>query len=189
MRYDELTQTLNQCGMKQAEFARLIGVTPRAVSLWLSGEREIPGPADAYLRLFQLLPESLRRIELARLKDGGTKMRDGMFGMTFQGQTGAGMGMLVFDGGNVYGTDSEGARYDGSYIYREEAERVEVVLKVTFPPNVNTVLGITNPYEWAIDVTAAFNPKLNSGAVDVKTSLGRAINAQFKYLRSLPDAA
>ena len=116
-------------------------------------------------------------------------MRDGMFGITFQGQAGEGMGMLVFDSGNVYGTDSEGARYDGSYVFREDAERVDVVLKVTFPPNVNTIFGITNPYEWAIDITAGFNPKLNSGSVEVRTSLGRAIDAQYRYLRSLPETA
>lgn len=189
MTCDELSQTLTQCAIRQADFARLISVTSRAVSLWLSGEREIPGPAEAYLRLFQSLPENLRRIELARLKEGGTKMRDGMFGITFQGHFGAGMGILVFDSGKVYGTDREGARYDGSYIYREEAERVDVILKVTFPPNGNTVLGITNPYEWAIDITAAFNPKRNSGSIEVQTSLHETLTAQYKYLRPLPEAA
>lgn len=175
--------------LAQSDFARLVGVTPRAVNLWATNGRAIPGPAEAYLRLFQLLPTNLRQIELARLKERGISMRDGMFGITFQGQVSAGLGVLVFDAGRVYGTDSEGARYDGEYVFHEDASRADVVVKVTFPPNVATVFGISNPYEWAIDVSTSFNPKQNAGPLDVKTSLGRPIAAQFKYLRALPDAA
>ena len=112
-----------------------------------------------------------------------------MFGITFHGQHGAGLGVLVFDAGRVYGTDSEGARYDGVYVFTEEDSRADVVVKATFPPNVATVFGISNPYEWAIDVSTSFNPQQKAGQLDVKTSLGRPISAQFKYLRPLPDAA
>jgi hypothetical protein len=99
------------------------------------------------------------------------------------------MGMLVFDGGKIYGTDTEGARYDGTYVYRENDGLVDVVLKVTFPAGVRSVFGISNPYEWSIDVSAHFDPKQNFGPLEVKTSLGKAVNAQFKYLRPLPEAA
>jgi hypothetical protein len=61
--------------------------------------------------------------------------------------------------------------------------------KVTFPPNVKAVFGISNPYEWSFDVTATLNPAQKSGSVPLKTSIGRPINAQFVYLRSLPEAA
>jgi hypothetical protein len=98
------------------------------------------------------------------------------------------MGMLVFDGGRIYGTDSEGARYDGTYVYQDDSGLVDVILKVTFLPDVRTVFGISNPYEWSIDVSGHFDPKQNAGPIEVKTSLGRAISAQFKYLRPLPDA-
>jgi hypothetical protein len=188
MTSENLREQLVQCGLSQAVFARLINVTPRAVSLWLAGEREIPGPAESYLRLFQVLPENLRRIELARLKDRGTGMRDGMFGVTYQGQHGAGMGMLVFENGRIYGSDG-GARYDGSYIYQEDTHRAEMTLKVIFPPNCNTVFGISNPYEWSTDVTANFDPKQQSAPLQVKSSFGQVLEAQITYLRSLPEAA
>jgi hypothetical protein len=40
-----------------------------------------------------------------------------MFGITFQGQHGQGMGLLIFDGRRVYGTDSAGVRYDGEHFF------------------------------------------------------------------------
>jgi hypothetical protein len=157
--------------------------------LWLAGDRAIPGSAEAYINLLHRLPPNLRQIELNRLNEGGTNMRDGMFGITFQGQQGAGMGVLVFDAGRVYGTDTEGVRYDGEYLFNEPSGLAEVKLKVTFPPNVRSVFGMSNPFEWAFNITAQLNPKLDSGAVTVQSSIGATINAQYKFLRELPEAA
>src|SRR6266404_9556025 len=168
---DGLKTILMELGISQADFARLIGVTPRAVALWIADERAIPGPVDAYLRLFLLLPPNLRQAELSRLRQKGTAMRDGMFGITFQGQQGSGMGLLIFDNGRVYGTDTEGVRYDGGYIFNELTDLTNVTVKITFPPNVKSVIGISNPYEWSFEGTTAFNPKLNSGNLVVQTSI------------------
>jgi hypothetical protein len=186
---NDLKTALAELGITQADFARLINVTPRAVALWMADERAIPGAAEAYVRLLRLLPPNLRQVELSRLIQKGTAMRDGMFGITFQGQQGAGMGVLVFDNGRVYGTDTEGVRYDGEYLFNESTGLADVKLKVTFPPDVKAVFGISNPYEWAFDVTTKFDPKQQSGALAVNTSLGKPINAQFRFLRVLPEAA
>jgi hypothetical protein len=184
----ELKSLLAGLDLTQVNFARLVEVTPRAVNLWVTDERAIPGPVAAYGRLLSALPPNLRQIEFGRLNERGTGMRDGMFGITFQGQQGAGMGMLVFDAGRVYGSDSEGAKYDGGYVFNEGSGMANVNLKVRFPPNVLSVFGISNPYEWAIDVNAVIDPKQDAGSVIVKTSLGHQINAQYKYLRTLPEA-
>lgn len=189
MTNDELRAFLAELPLSQADFARLVDVTPRAVTLWMSGERAIPGPAAAYVRAFRILPLNLRQVELSRLKERGKGMRDGMFGISFQGQHSAGMGVLVFDAGKVYGTDTEGVRYDGEYVFNETNGNADVKLKVTFPPNVVAVFGISNPYEWAFDVTTSFDPKINSGQLAVKTSIGQPLNAEYRYLRPLPDAA
>jgi hypothetical protein len=186
---DELKAVLADISLSQADFARLVGVTSRAVALWMNEERAIPGPAEGYLRLFQLLPVNFRQVELGRLKDRGTPMRDGMYGINFQGRQSAGMGVLVFDAGRVYGTDTQGVKYDGQYEFNESTHRTEVKVKITFPPNVVSVFGVSNPYEWAFDVTASFDPKLNSGPLAVRTSIGQQLNAQYVYLRALPDAA
>jgi hypothetical protein len=185
---DDLKAALTELGITQADFARLIGVTPRAVALWMAGDRAIPGPADGYLRLLRLLPMNLRQFELNRLKQKGTKMRDGMFGITFQGQHGSGMGVLIFDSGRVYGADEAGVRYDGDYLFDESSGLADVKAKITFPPNVRAVQGISNPYEWSFDITAKFDPKQNSGKLALKTSLGKPLNAQYVFLRTLPEA-
>lgn len=189
MTKNDLKSLLVELGLSQAEFSRLVDVTPRAVTLWMSGERAIPGPAAAYLRAFKLLPLNLRQAELSRLKQRGTGMRDGMYEIRFQGPHGEGTGVLIFDAGKVYGTDTERVRYDGEYVFNEQTGRVETKLKVTFPPNVRAVFGISNPYEWALDVTTSFDPRIESGRLDVKTSLGQPLEAHYRYLRALPDAA
>lgn len=189
MNSGELETVLAELGITQADFARLIGVTPRAIALWVGEQRSIPGPAEAYLRALKLLPQNLRQVELNRLKQKGTSMRDGMYGISFQGQQGAGMGLLIFENGRVYGTDTQGVKYDGEYLYSESTGLADVRIKVTFPPNVRAVFGISNPYEWAFDVTTSFNPKQNSGPLTVRSSLGQPINAQFVFLRTLPEAA
>jgi hypothetical protein len=189
MKSDELEAALAELGITQADFARLIGVTSRAITLWVAEQRSIPGPAEAYLRVLQLLPQNLRQVEFNRLKRKGTDMRDGMYGISFQGQQGVGMGVLIFENGRVYGTDTQGVRYDGQYLYSESTGLADVKIKVTFPPNVRAVFGISNPYEWAFDVTTSFNPKQNSGPLTVRSSVGQPINAQFVFLRTLPEAA
>jgi transcriptional regulator with XRE-family HTH domain len=186
---NELKAFISEMGISQADFARLVGVTSRAVTLWLAEERAIPGPVESYVRLLQVLPGSMKYIELNRLKEKGTAMRDGMYGITFQGQQGTGQGVLIFDSGRIYGTDTEGVRFDGDYIFHDTSGLADVKVKVTFPPNVKAVFGISNPYEWSIDVTTALNPMRKSGPLSLKTSLGKAINAQYVFLRSLPEAA
>jgi hypothetical protein len=189
MNSGELETVLAELGITQADFARLIGVTPRAIALWVGEQRSIPGPAEAYLKLLKQLPQNLRQVELNRLKQKGTSMRDGMYGISFQGQQGAGMGLLIFENGRVYGTDTQGVKYDGEYLYSESTGLADVKVKVTFPPNVRAVFGISNPYEWAFDITTSFNPKQNSGPLTVRSSVGQPINAQFVFLRTLPEAA
>jgi len=184
----DLKASLIELGLSQADFARLIGVTSRAVALWMGDERAIPGSAGAYLRLLRLIPPNLRQVELSRLKQKGTTMRDGFFGISFQSNNDAGMGVLIFDNGRVYGTDVAGVRYDGEYLFDEGSGLADIKIKVTFPPNVKAAFGIANPYEWSFDVRTSFNPKQNSGQLAVQTSIGRPLKAQYVYLRDLPEA-
>jgi hypothetical protein len=122
-----------------------------------------------------------------RLKQKGTNMRDGIFGVNYAGQIGAGFAMLTFDNGRVYGVDTERGRYDGEYLFDEVSGLANVNLKVTMPANGMSVFGISNLYEWAIDVTASLDPKRDEGSVEVKNALG-SLRAQYRFLRALPDA-
>jgi hypothetical protein len=189
MNSGKLKVILAELELSQSDFSKLVDVTPRAVTLWISGTRAIPGPAAAYLRAFKLLPPNLRQVELSRLKQRGTGMREGMFEISYRGQHGAGTCVLVFDAGKVYGSDTERVRYDGEYVFDEPTGKANAKLKVTFPPKVVTVFGIANPYEWALDVTTSFDPKVDSGPLAITTSLGQPLDAEYRYLRALPDAA
>jgi hypothetical protein len=80
-------------------------------------------------------------------------------------------------------------RFDGTYIFHDSSGLAAVKVKITFPPHVRSVFGISNPYEWAFDVTTTFNPTKNSGALEVHTAIGQSIEAQYVFLRSLSEAA
>ena len=49
-----LSATLQRLGLSQAEAARLLGVTPGAVTRWVRGNRPVPGPVVRLLRLMAL---------------------------------------------------------------------------------------------------------------------------------------
>jgi helix-turn-helix protein len=186
---DDLKAIIGELGISQADFARLIGVTPRAVTLWMVGDRSIPGPVEAYARLVSSVPLSVRQIEFARLKQRRTRMRDGMYGVEYSSVAGGGLGVLIMDSGRVFGADPMGGKYDGDYIYDEDTGIAELNIKVTFPPNVHSVFGISHPYEWSINLTTKLNPHLESGKVRIATPFeGRHLDARYRYLRSLPEA-
>lgn len=184
----EFKSALADLAISQVDLARLVSVTPRAVAMWMAGDREVPGPVEAYLRLVASLPAGQRQAELARARDGRTAMRDGMYGVDYAASHGSGMACLIFDTGRVFGADSAGGKYDGEYVYDEISGMADLHLKVTMPANVPSVLGIQNPYEWSIDVQTKLNPKADQGSLQVATSLGRPIAATYRYLRALPDS-
>jgi len=55
------------------------------------------------------------------------------------------------------------------------------------PPNSTSVLGIRNPYEWSIDVSAKLDPKKERGDFVMKTSVGLSLTATYFFLRPLPE--
>jgi hypothetical protein len=65
---DYLRSVLHEFGMSQRDFSSLLDVTPRCVSLWLNGERKIPGPVIAYIRLFRMLPLKDKMAEVGGVK-------------------------------------------------------------------------------------------------------------------------
>ena len=99
---DDLRFALVELGITQTQLARLIGITPRAISLWLGSERGIPGSVEAYLRLMVSLPQSERQLEFSRLNEGIDTMKDGIYKIEYAGSTGTGSAMLVFEGGRIF---------------------------------------------------------------------------------------
>ena len=116
-------------------------------------------------------------------------MRNGIYQIAFQSPSDSGTGFLTFEDGVIYGVDVGGAKYDGDYTIDEATRLANVHLKVTYPAGGRSVFGIENPYEWSIDVTAPFDPKMDQGKTIVKTSVGRSLKAQYQFMRPLPVAA
>jgi hypothetical protein len=183
----DLKKIIDELGITQTAFARLIGVTPRAVTLWMAGDRAIPGPVEAYAKLLLSAPLSLRQVELARLRERRTEMRDGMYAVEYSSNNGAGFGFLVLDNGRVCGADPFGGKYDGDYTYEDSSGLATLHLKLTFAPNVVAVFGISHPYEWSINVTAAIDPRKDEGQTRIATPIGPHIDARYRYLRGLPE--
>lgn len=168
---------------KQA-FARLVGVTLRAVNMWCSGDREVPGPASAYLRLLQSLPRALQAAELAKL-EGSTMSYDGLYFIEYVGRQGQGDVTLVFMDGIVFGHDG-GVQYDGTYEPAAGAHgHVDVRLKLVVPPGVALVQGVPpQPAEYNFDINVRV-PARGTAALQTETPYG-PVAFRISYLRGLP---
>jgi hypothetical protein len=115
-------------------------------------------------------------------------MRDGMYGVEYTSMAGGGIGVVILDGGRVFGADPFGGKYDGDYVYNESTGMADLHLKLTFGPNAQAVFGISHPYEWSIDVTAQIDPRVDNGTTRITTPIGPHIDARYRYMRGLPEA-
>lgn len=65
MTTDEFRAALERLGLSQIAAASVLLVDPRTVRRWAAGERDIPGPAVALLRLLDSCPAALKWIKRA----------------------------------------------------------------------------------------------------------------------------
>lgn len=186
MSASELRVTLATLGLSQVDLARLLGVTARAVNLWATDERGVPGPAAAYLRLLLGLPKALQAKELARLNQEKVVMSEGMYLFTYQGRTGTGAGVLVLTDGRAFGTDT-GVQYDGTYAPSPSRPGfVDVRLRATVPPGIGLVQGVpAQPAPYWFDLTCTF-PARGSADLEIPTPYG-AVRVKVKFLRGVPE--
>jgi transcriptional regulator with XRE-family HTH domain len=186
MNANELRNNLEALGISQVDFARLISVSQRSISLWLSGERDVSSPAAAYLRLLMSLPSALQLKELSRIRQGDTKMVDGMYKLDFRGAQGEGVGVLVLDRGRVYGSD-EGVLYDGTYeLSPIKSGYVDAKLYITVPSGIGLVQGVPpQPMQYGFDLECSF---MAGGASQfaVQTPFG-PVQASMSFLRPIPN--
>jgi transcriptional regulator with XRE-family HTH domain len=188
----ELRTAVGKLALSQAQLARLLDVTPRAMSTWLSGTRPVPGPVAAYLRLFANTPRAVQLAEVQRIDESESTMRDGVYSVSYfssdTGQLLVGHGVVVFDSGKLYGGDTVGGRYDGDYEYYPASGKVAVRAALTFPANVPAVFGPALPYEWKVQAFATFDP-LQDDQVALTLVDGHTVTVSFTFIRELPDAA
>ena len=188
MNQNNLRIAIEKLNISQVSLANLLDVTPRAVNTWLSGSRSIPGPVIAYVNLLISLPTGMQQIEINRSKKETQTMKDGMYFIEFSGRDGIGEGCLVFDRGRIYGVDTEAVKFDGDYQFNESDGMVDVSLDISVPPNVALVQGFSSPISTSFKASTKIDPSMSGGSLEVKTDLGD-VNAKFRYLRMIPEAA
>jgi hypothetical protein len=184
---NDLATGLKSLGISAAEFAKLARVTVRAVNMWLTNERGLPGPARAYLDLLAALPRALQKKELARIRDEDSSMFEGMYGIQFAGREGFGTGVLVLMGGKVFGLDEGRVEYDGRYEPSPTTpNHLEVALRVTVPPGLTLVTGVQpQPVTYWFDLQTSF-PARERTTSKVETPFG-PVGVRIEYLRGLPQ--
>ncbi len=187
MQADDLKTALVEIGLEKSDLARLLGVTLRAVNMWMAGDREVPGPAGAYLRLLRSLPPALQAQEIATLSKGDGIMYDGLFAVEYSGLTGRGAATPVFSNGVIFGHDG-GVAYDGTYApSRSVPEQMEIQLWLTVPPGVPLVQGVPGqPAEYRFAIRTSI-PARGVANQTVQTPYG-AVDYALRFLRTLPDA-
>lgn len=188
MDQNQLRDSLAAIALQPLDLATLLEVTPRAVSMWLGGERSVPGPVAAYLDLLLSVTPEQRQLFIRRKLHGASIVRNGMYHINFAGPAGSGEGVLIIQNGIAYGSDSGGGNYDGICDIDPTTGMARLRLKCAMPAGSQSVLGPNLPYAWTVNVVALFNPEQDSGPIRVSTDHGTA-EAMFRYMRPLPLAA
>jgi hypothetical protein len=112
-------------------------------------------------------------------------LQEGMYGLELKTQIGGyGVGSLVLKGGKIYGVDSGGVSYDG--VYKHENGVVDATIHVQFPPNTQSVTGITRPNSWGFDVNVQFPASAGGFIGSVRTPDG-PVQAKLTFMRPIPN--
>ncbi len=186
MNQGELKYAMTKHALSSATLARLLAVTPRAVSMWLTGERSVPGPVEAYLDLFSRLTPAEQQLEIQKSNVDKLTMKDGLYQLEFSGRNGSAYGVLIFENGRIYGSDVGAGKWDGIYTMNPITKNAELAIRVEMPPGLISVLGPSQPFSWSIDVKATIDPTKDAGVINAQTNLGPAM-AKYRFMRSLPE--
>ena len=188
-----LKETLNRLGLNQSEFARLIDMSTRSVSLWATGETPLPGPVAAYLRALQLLPAEQRAEEIRRVQDRSKMIDEGLYNIEccakVANPTGGEIGsaLAVLRNGKILGSDRWGAVFSGSYEFDRACRKNTVHLRLQVPPDAELVTGFAAGPEGAIlEVFGKFDraAPLSRAIADVA---GQPLEVTMTFLGALPN--
>lgn len=185
-----LKETLKSFGLKHVEFARLINVSPRAVSQWIKGDVKIPGPAEAYVRLLKSISPILRATELARINGRANRLDDGVYSLTYLGtdcdQPCIARGLAVLRDGKILGSDRLGGVITGHYTYDPNRETNAVHVRLQIPDGGVLVTGFTaGDREVTLDIAGQFARAAPTSTSTVHVE-GTPVDVRMTYLGALP---
>lgn len=186
-----LKRILEGFGLKQSEFAQLIDVSLRTVSLWASGDRPLPGPVQGYLRLLALLPSEVRAREFQRLEGRNNMLDDGVYSLDYRGESNGesavGDALAVLRNGRILGSDRLGGTFTGSYDFDAETDANTLHVRLAVPPGGTLVNGFSaGPNGASIEIVGKFD----RAAPVSKTSIeigGKPVEVQLTYIGPLPN--
>jgi hypothetical protein len=187
-----LKSVLMRLGLRQCEFARLVDVSPRTVSIWASGTGQLPGPVAAYLGLLQLSGPDVVSRELQRLEGRNRMLDEGLYGLKYSSATDrgdvpeAGDGLAVLRNGKILGSDRWGGVFAGTYEFDSLMQLNKVHVRLDVPPDADLVTGFQSGPEGAtIDVVAAFDRATPQSAAVVDVA-GKSVEIELTYIGPLP---
>ncbi len=190
-----LKDVLERLGLKQSEFARLIEMSPRTVSLWATGESPLPGPVAAYLRVLQLLPTEARAEEFRRVQGRSKMIDEGLYNVEYRSPEQFGLGptaasgsaLAVLRNGKILGSDRWGAVFMGSYEFDPVSETNAVHLRLHIPPEGELITGFAAGPEGAIIEVAGQFERAAPVSRTVADIAGQPLEVTMTYLGALPN--
>ncbi len=186
-----LKSILKQLGLKQAELAKLLDVTPRTVSQWATGETAIPGPVRGYLRVLGAMPTELRTQEFNRLEERHKMLDEGIYELFYKApdteQIPGESALCVLRNGKILGSDRWGGVFEGSYKYDAIRNTNSLHVRLKVPPEGELVTGFSaGPNGATIEVTTTLDraAPLTQTTVDIAD---QPVELQMKFLGPLPN--
>lgn len=188
-----LKRVLDRLGLKQTDFARLLDVSPRTVSLWATGEVAVPGPVKAYLRMVQFADESRRTLEFARLSARTPPVQDGLYSLRY-GPPGSpptssddGGGIALLKAGRIVGSDDGGGKFKGSYQFDSARQTFHFRVWLRVPPEGQLTIALDNAKAGSLVEVVAELDRPDPFASTVAHIEGRPLILTFAYLGPMPD--
>ncbi len=186
-----LKERLQRIGLKQTELAQLLGISPRTVSLWATGEQALPGPAAGYLRLLEKASASTREAEFRRLEDRHRQFDEGIYLVAYRGSShgkqDGDAAVAVLRSGRIVGADRHGGVFRGSYDFDPASSLNTLHLRLEVPPFGVLVNGVSGGNKGlSIDIVGSFK----RAAPTTKTTVSVAdvpIEIELTYVEPLPN--
>jgi hypothetical protein len=186
-----LKLVLDRLGLKQSEFAKLLDVSPRAVSLWATGEVTLPGPVRAYLRMLQHAEPPVRSAELARLSSPRPAFKDGLYSLMYGTSSGSDKidkngGVALLRSGRIVGSDAGGAKFEGTYQFDSTRQTNHFHVWLRIPPAGELATGLDAGETGAMVEVVADLDHADPVASTVVHVGGQPLGLTLAYLGPLP---
>ncbi len=186
-----LKESLQRLGIRQAELARLLDVSPRTVSLWATGDSPLPGPVAGYLRVLEMAGADAKGRELKRLEGRARMLDEGIYGLAYTGEhlgeADGGDALAVLRNGKILGSDRWGGVFSGSYEYDAAAGTNKVHVRLDVPPEGVLVTGFSAGRDGAtIDIVGCFERAAPEASITIDIA-GRPVDIKLTYLGPVPN--